>query len=243
MIDQTTAIVLHQIRYSESSLIIKLYTYDFGIQSYIVKGVRSSQRKKNHAALFQPLSQLQFTFRKNKRSPLSLFLEGKATPSYQTLHTNPLKISVVFFLSELLSQVLHEEESNPSQYEFLSQSLQFFDNEPDKFANFHLWFMLHLTKYLGFFPNIHSFDANHLYLDKKEGHYVSQENENTFSAEISHLFSIFLSQNLTDALKVNMNQNLRNKFLADIIALYQLHHYDISRIKSFKVLEEMMKVY
>ena len=84
------------------------------------------------------------------------------------------KLSVVLFLSEVLSAALKEEEANPSLFQFLSNSLSWFDVQ-DNVANFHIFFLLSLTKHLGFFPDINH--QNLPYFDLENGCFTAHKSE------------------------------------------------------------------
>ncbi|MEC7454712.1 MAG: DNA repair protein RecO, partial [Bacteroidota bacterium] len=153
MLVTTEAIVLSKINYSETSLIVRCYTLSDGVKSYLVKGSKQGRSGKKNAALFQPLNQLEITSQHKANSSLSIPKSTKINNPYQTIPYAMDKLSVVLFLSEVLSAALKEEEANPSLFQFLCNSLSWFDMQ-DNVANFHIFFLLSLTKHLGFFPNI-----------------------------------------------------------------------------------------
>ncbi|MEC8238610.1 MAG: DNA repair protein RecO, partial [Bacteroidota bacterium] len=138
MLVTTEAIVLSKINYSETSLIVRCYTLSYGLKSYLVKGSKQGRNEKKNAALFQPLNQLEITFQHKEKSSLSIPKSTKISNPYQTIPYAMDKLSVVLFLSEVLSAALKEEEANPSMFQFLSNSLSWFDVQ-DNVANFHIF--------------------------------------------------------------------------------------------------------
>ena len=65
----TNAIVLSKIRYRDNDLIIKCYTQNKGLVSYLLRGVLNNKKGKTKPAYFQLLSQLQIiTIHKPNRS-------------------------------------------------------------------------------------------------------------------------------------------------------------------------------
>ena len=126
MLVTTEAIVLSKINYSETSLIVRCYTLNDGLKSYIVKGSKQGRNGKKNAALFQPLNQLEITSQHKAKSILSISKSTKISNPYQTIPYAMNKLSVVLFLSEVLSSALKEEEANPPLFHFFSISLFWF---------------------------------------------------------------------------------------------------------------------
>ena len=115
----TKAIVISSIKYGDSSLIVKLYTYELGLISCMIKGVLKSKKGKLKAAYFQPLTLLSTVISYQEKRSLQSIREAQVSHLYQTVHTDVIKQSVVMFLSEVLSSSIQEEESNTLFYEYL----------------------------------------------------------------------------------------------------------------------------
>ncbi len=239
MNQKTCGIVLKQLKYSESSIIIKMYTLDFGIQSYLVKGVRK-KNKKNHNVLFQPLSLLDLTSFTYKKSTLNIFQEGKSFHPFKSLHSNPIKITLSFFLSDVLTSTLKEETSNPNLFYFIVHSLQILDEEEKNYANFHLWFILQLTKFLGFYPNTDQFNAP--YFNLMDGNFTSTESVYSCSEEDSLLIKSLLNLTISQCLQLKINPLKRQNVLDILIKYYNLQDHTISNLKSLKVIKEVFEI-
>ncbi len=235
---QTEGIVLKQLKYSESSIIVKIYTLDFGIQSYIVKGVRKKS-KKNLAVLFQPLTHLELSSFNYKKSDLNIYKEGKNIYLFKSIHTHPIKMTLTFFISEVLLATLREESSNPELYNFVSQSIQFLDEEQN-YANFHIWFMLNLTKFLGFFPNTELSEG--VYFNLTEGGFVREESTFTCTLEESIFVKKFLKSSLNECLDLKLNKLNRQTILDIIIKYYNLQNHTISNLNSLKIVQEVIEI-
>ena len=151
MLHKTRGIVLNYIRYRETSIIVKIYTELFGIQSYIVNGVRSSKSKTNRIAFFQPLTLLDLVvYHKSKEQTLHRLSEVKCSIPFKSLPFDFIKSSMAMFLTEILVKTLKEEEKNESLFDFLQDSILELENSAERFENFHLMFMAKLAFYLGF---------------------------------------------------------------------------------------------
>ena len=153
MLIKTKAIVISSLKFGESDLIVTCFTETVGIKSYILKNILKTKRRTFSPALFQPLSQLYVVANHKEKGNLEYLKEVKTHYLYRTLHTNVLKSSVAVFISEILKSSIKEEQANPELFKFLSDSFQWIDNN-DSFANFHITFMLNLSSFLGFYPDI-----------------------------------------------------------------------------------------
>ncbi len=171
----TKAIILTSLKYGDTSLIVKAFTLSDGLKSYLLKGVLSSKKGKLKAAYFQPLTQLELVANHRNKGTLESIREAKVNYHYQTLHTQVLKNALTLFLAEVLSNAIYEEEVNIPLFNYVETTLQWLDIH-DEMANFHLYFLVVLTKYLGFYPDTQNQDAG--YFDLLEGEFVSMPSLN-----------------------------------------------------------------
>jgi DNA repair protein RecO (recombination protein O) len=230
----TKAIILSSLKYGDTSLIVKAYTASDGLKSYLLKGVLSSKKGKLKAAYFQPLTQLELTANHKNKGTLETIREVKIVNPYKTLHSDIIKNSLVLFLAEMLSNSIQEEQQDASLYNYLEYSLQWLDNN-EKIANFHLLFLLNLTKFLGFYPE--ESEGINDYFDLQEGQFIKSpslnpliENENTIE------FKKLLGINF-DALKgIKIAKGNRESLLKSVILYFELHLHGFRKPKSLAVL-------
>jgi DNA repair protein RecO (recombination protein O) len=124
MLHKTRGIGLSYLRYRESSIITKIYTEAFGIQTYIVNGVRSSKSKNNRIALFQPLPLLDMVvYHKNKEDTVHRISELKCYAPFHSIPFDVIKSSLALFITEILGKTLREEESNELLFRFIEESI------------------------------------------------------------------------------------------------------------------------
>ena len=152
MVVATKAIVFSAIKYSEADLIVSCFTESSGIKSYLLRNILKSKKGKLKASFFQPLTQLEIIADHKNKGTLEYIKEAKVYYPYQTLHTDIVKTGLVMFLAEMLKNCIREEEANEDLFAFLEQSFQWLDKN-DEVANFHIFFLLQLSLYLGFFPD------------------------------------------------------------------------------------------
>jgi DNA repair protein RecO (recombination protein O) len=156
MLHSTKGIVFHSIKYAETSIIVKIYTGIFGIQSYLIKGIRN-QKSKIKPGLFQSMTLLDLVvYRKDKHALQSVREVSLAHP-FKTIPFDIRKSSVALFINELVYKAIREEEPNPDLFEFLWQTCLHLDETEESVATFHISFALQLMHHLGIFPqNNHS---------------------------------------------------------------------------------------
>jgi len=167
MLHKTRGIVIHSVKYSETSLIVKVYTETFGIQSYMVKGARSP-KSKFRPVLFQPLTLLDMVVYHKERGTLQSIKEVRLAHPYQTLPFDIRKSSIALFLNEVVYRSVGEEEPNPALFGFLWSSFLLLDEAEEPFMHFHLLFTIKLTRYLGFQPRNTRTDE-HCFFNLSEG--------------------------------------------------------------------------
>ena len=152
MIVNTPAIVLSALKYGEADLIVKCYTLKSGLKTYMLRGILKSKKGKLKTSLFQPLTQLELVASHKDKGSLEYLKEAKILQPYKSLHTHMVKSAMVMFLSEMLKNTIQEEEENENLYTFLEYSINWMDTHAE-IANFHLLFLLKLTRFLGFYPD------------------------------------------------------------------------------------------
>lgn len=225
---ESKGIVLGSIKYSETSIICKIYTAKFGLQSYIINGVR---KKKGGSAYYQPLNILDLTVYHKNKSQLQRIKEVKNPLAYQSIPFHVYKSSIALFIAEVLGKCLKEEEENLGLFNFIESSLLEFD-KADFDSQFHLRFMLALSGFLGFYPNL---ENHHLpYFNLMDGCFCETDRGE------KHI--IKNSTDFVSALKLEKTRN-KNKILEQVLSYYELHVDGFGKIKSKSVLESVLKVW
>lgn len=237
MLVSTKAIVLSKFRYKEHDLIVKCYTEKHGVKSYLLKNVLKNKKGKFKPAYFQLLTILDIQADHKDSRSIQYLKDIKLQCNYTSLHTNIIKSTIVMFLSEILVNILKEEEENKTLYNFLETSLVWFD-ENETNANFHLKFLIELTKYLGFYPDDTIREANFFNLQegvfqlKKTNSYcVSGINFKTLKQLLGIKFDVDY--------RLNINANQKREFLDMILLYFKLHLDGFKTPKSVTVLNQV----
>lgn len=237
----TKAIVLSALKYGDTSLIVKAFTASDGIKSYLLKGVLSSKKGKLKSAYFQPLTQLEIVANHRNKGTLETLREAKVFYHYQTLYVDMAKNAMTLFLAELLGNSIREEERNDELFQFLQASLQWLDMH-NEIGNFHLVFMLSLSKYLGFYPDVYQIDKP--YFDLVEGEFTGNDSLNPMlKGENIYYFKTFLGINFDAVHTIKMNKSNRQELLKSLILYFELHLQGFRKPRSLAVLNEVFNSY
>ncbi|MGB3617920.1 MAG: DNA repair protein RecO [Catalinimonas sp.] len=155
MLEKTRGVVLSTLPYRETSVISRIYTEDFGRQSFLMNGVRRAAGKRvgPRAALFQPLTPVALVTYFRPGRDLHRLSEIQCFHPYRTLPLDFRKTGIALFLAEVLDKSVREEEPQPALFTFIFDGLRRFDNLAEGFGSFHLQFLLGLSRYLGFRPS------------------------------------------------------------------------------------------
>ena len=231
MLHKTRGIALNYIRYRESSIIAKVYTEAFGIQSYIVNGVRSSKSKMNRIALFQPLTLLDMVvYHKSKEATIHRISEIKCYSPFQSLPYDVFKSSLALFVTEILGKTLREEEPNEPLFQFIEDSVLYLDEAENGFENFHIQFLLQYASYLGFgVETIADLEG-----ELKENHFPQIADAKELSA------TDYLLQN-PYGIEVALDRTRRVDILEKLIFFYKIHMDTLGEIRSLEVLREVLR--
>lgn len=241
MLYQSRAIVIKTVKYSESSVIAKLYTEKFGIQSYMVKGLRSSKSSSFKPAQLLTLNLLEIVAYRKQQSDLQSLKELRCSPPLQQLHQHFIKSAVGMFVAELLHRCVQEQESNPALYAFLHQCIEHLDQATESLANFPAWFTLQLSAYLGFRPQGEAREESP-YFSLEDGDFVQSAalGSRIVSRELSKALHLLNNCDIQQYASHHFSHVLRNELLEQLIQYYNLHQLNLGQIKSHKVLAEVL---
>lgn len=236
MLLTTKAIVLSKIKYRDNDLIIKCYTQKEGVVSYLLRGVLKS-KKGSKTAYYQLLTQLQLETDFKPSRSLQYIKEVKINYLYSSLHTNILKSAIVMFLAEVLSSALQEQEQNDTLFNYLEATLQWLDTN-ESCANFHLLFLLNITKHLGFYPDISNLEFPYFNLEDGE---FQEKGYSKYSISGENLTLLKQCLGTTfDALEtVKINAKQRQSFLSLILVYFELHLGSFKKPKSLQIFNDV----
>jgi len=233
---RTKAVVLSKQRFKDHDLIVKCYTHRYGIKSYILKNILKSKKGKLKPAYFQLFTLLEIEGDHKDSRSLQYIRDVKLSYNTNTIHTNVVKSSIVLFLAEILSGILKEEESNDALFNFIEASIKWFETH-DTYSNFHLIFLLELTKYLGFYPDLND---RYDYFDLAEGKYQAT-NSGIYCISDENLMYLkqVLGIKFDGNKKLQMSGDQKREFLSMILLYFKLHLDGFKEPKSLAILNEV----
>jgi DNA repair protein RecO (recombination protein O) len=221
MLHKTRGIVFRFIKYGDSSIIVTIFTELFGLQTYIVNGVRSKSAR-GKIALYQPLTLLDLVVYYKENASIKRIKEVRCLHPYQTLQTDIRKSSIAMFINEVLNKTVKEENHAHELFGFLMESLISLDDLKVSFENFHLIFLIKLSRYLGF--------GAHRVNDVMQGIFAGKEEEAWIEKLLNAEYSTFLTWT-----------NAQRRTLLDILLrFYTIHIDSLGEIKSVQVLKEVV---
>ena len=241
---KTKGIVLRAVKYGETSLIVTIFTELFGLQSYLVNGVRTSSKKgSGKANLFQPTAILDLVVYHNELKHLNRIKEFKWSYLYQHIFSDIPKNAVALFMIELLTKCLKQPEANPELFEFCEDAFIHLDESTGSvMANFPLFFALHLPVFFGFRISDEYSDKNSI-VDLQEGMFVPERPDHFhflegIQAEVTSELLKMMQPGELEQLK--LNHDFRRQLLFAYETYYALHIQDFGTMKTLPVLKEVL---
>ncbi len=235
---KTRGIVLTHVKYGESSIIVRILTEELGLQSYIVNGVRSSKRKDLLPLLF-PLSILEIEASNRPRTSLQRLKEIHVGVPFTSIPYNQNRRAVAFFMAEVLTHSLREDGPDQGLFQFIESSIVTLDSGIDGESNFHLLFMLELSRYLGFMPD---FSCSALpYFDLVEGVFTDRMPVHGFviDDQDKRLWMALGSATLQTLPSIAANRSERQRLVEILCDYFTCHLPSFRELRSQGVLQQL----
>jgi DNA repair protein RecO (recombination protein O) len=239
MLEKTKGIVLHQIKYSDSGIVTQIYTRKFGRQSFLIKGMRNRKTGK-HNINFQPLFILDMELYYKAAREMQTLKEFSVSFAPYDIYSNIKKSSVAIFLGEVLTSVLKEETPHDEMFEYIEESIMYFESCKESFANFHIAFLAGLSSFLGFEPHPR-LEKEDQFFDMLNGIFVPVPpvHGNYANEEITNILADFFMSSYDCISNISLSGKMRNDILETLVRFYSLHLPGLKRIKSLEILKEV----
>ncbi len=240
MLQSTRGIIFHTIPYADNRVIAKIYTEHAGVQSFIVN-VSRSKKGKNKGNLLQPLTQLEIVADYRENKSLHSIREISCRESYHHIREDIVKTSIALFLAEVLYKAVKEEEANPQLYSFIASSLHILDLQQEGVANFHLCFLLQLTKFLGFFPQQNNAGPKSVF-DLRDGVFRTTFPEHPLfmDAAEARVLEDLLNMTYGNLHTFPLSGEIRRVMVKHLLRYYESHLHSMHEVKSHHVLEAVL---
>lgn len=239
MLQKVRGIVLKTTNYSDTSVVTQILTDKFGLQSFIINGVKKP-KSKIKLNMLQPLHLLDMVIYYKSGDNLQRVSELRPSPILKSIPYDLVKTSVVLFLNEVLYKSIGRQIPDERLFEFIFSGIAWFDETDKPGSNFHLSFLLKLTRFLGFSPNENK-SSDQIYFDLQEGEYVSRTpiHSNYLNAQSAKTFLALYSTPVEKSSAIVID-NAERRFLLDkILVYYRLHTSSFGEVKSHIILENL----
>jgi DNA repair protein RecO (recombination protein O) len=246
MVHKTKGVVLRTVKYGETSVIVTILTELFGLQSYLVNGVRTNKGKTgSRSALFQPAAILDLVIYHQESKNLQRLKEFGWSHLYRNIFSDVITNAVALFMIELLQKCLKQPEPNPELFYFMEDALTRLDEAEETVqANFPLFFALHLAGFFGLRID-DNYSPKRSFLDLKEGYFTEERPahphylENPLSEISSHLLKIRQPEELKG---LPLNKEKRRQLLVAYENFFSIHVAGFTALKTLPVLRTILEV-
>nr|WP_314697160.1 DNA repair protein RecO [uncultured Prevotella sp.] len=239
MISKSKAIVLRSLKFGDSSLIIDMFTELEGRVSFITR-IPKTTKGKIKKQYFQPLTLLALEFDYRPRTSLQHIKEVRVLRPYGSIPFDPVKSAILLFLSEFLYYVTRSEQQNAHLYNYVSASMEWLDEAEHDYANFHLVFMMRLSRFAGFFPNLDAYQEG-VYFDLLNGEFTTSaplHSDYLLPADASGINQL-IRMDYENMHLFRLSRHDRNRISDIILHYYRIHIPDMPELNSFHVLREL----
>lgn len=238
MLHKTKGLVLNTINYNDKYILAHIFTEDFGRVTYMVTKTRS-RNTKVPKSFFAPMSLLDMEVDHQPSREIQRIREVQSLLQLYSVSGDMKKTSMAFFLSEFLARVLKDVNDSKLLFGFLYQSIHILEMTDKSIANFHLVFMLKLSRFLGFYPNLEEYTEGQFF-DMMNGEFVSvQPTKHYTNRQESFALARLGRITYENMHKFGFSQQERINIINRMLEYYRLHLYDFPQLKSLDVLHEL----
>lgn len=232
-------IVLHTIRYGDDSLVIYLFTDISGRQTYMVRNTASGKKRARASALFQPMFVVEFEGIENPRAQMHRMKDIENALPMCSIPFDVRKSTISLFMAEVLYRLVREEEPNRPLFDFLYDSIERLDGMQSGVANFHLWFLVALSRFLGFFPSDDY--SSGAWFDMQDGHFspVQPLHAAVMNPSAAQLLWTLVNTPVESLGELRLSRGDRTAFLDDVLTYFGYHLDAIHAIRSVDILKEV----
>lgn len=263
MTESAEGFVLREIRYGDTGSIVKIYTRDKGLRSFIVKGLRpsgarsarASRNRQAKAALF-PMLELEFTYVERRESQtLYVLRQFRPTGLAQGLYADVSKVCMLTFIAELLSKCLADGQADEALYDYIARFIRRLDAAEKPYGHYRVWFLLTLSRYLGCYPQVADvlYDTPGLMFDLQEGRFcrtpagvgdsftAGRPTQSPNPTAAQALFRLLAEPDGAEE-KLRLMGGAERQGLLHLLVQYYTVQFSLSEIKSYAVLREVYRL-
>jgi DNA repair protein RecO (recombination protein O) len=220
-------------------MIVDMFTRQFGRLSFIVSMPKTAKSKMKKQ-FFQPLSLLEIETDVRPKVQLQKLSDVRLSSPFTSIPFHPHKLSMALFMAEFLYYALRSEQRNELLYDYVESSILWLDGQDDRFANFHLVFLMRLSRFLGFYPNLEHYQSGD-YFDLRESEFLPAPpvHRDFLYPEEADKVQLMMRMDYPTMHLFRMSHQERNRLLEVTLIYYRLHLPDFPEMKSIGVLQEL----
>lgn len=239
MLTKTQAIVLHSIKYGETRIIVDVFTRSHGRLSLIVS-IPKSPKSKVKKQFFQPLTLLEIEVDVRPKVQLQKLLDVVLLNPFSSIPFETRKLSISLFLAEFLYYALRSEQQNTPLFDYIVNSILWLDGRSSHYANFHLVFLMRLSRFLGFYPNLENYALGD-YFDLRESVFcvVPPVHRDFLRPDEAEKICLMMRMDYPTMRLYCMSHRERNRLLEVVLTYYRLHLPDFPELRSLTVLQSL----
>ncbi len=239
MLVKTEAIVLHSFKYGETRLIVDVFSRESGRLS-LIASMPKTQKGRLKKQYFQPMTLLEITYEKRQQVQLQQLKDARLLLPWTTIPFLPEKLALSLFVAEFLYYALRSEQQAVSLFNYILDSMQWLDMAERGYANFHLTFLLRMSRFLGFFPNLENYTAGCVF-DLRAGTFLENVplHRDYLQPKEAGLIHLLMRMDYSTMHVYRFSHLERNRIVEVLLLYYRLHIPQFPELKSFQVLREL----
>ena len=249
MLVKTEAIVLHSLKYGETRLIVDLFTRKAGRQSFIVS-MPKTQKGRMKKQYFQPMTLLEVECDIRQRVQLQKLRDAHLQTAYTTIPFSAEKLAISLFVAEFLYHALRSEQQNETLFAYIADSMQWLDIAEKGYANFHLTFLMRMSRFLGFYPNlevrgerleVRDMSEEDLFFDLREGRFCQEApmHRDFLPPAEARLIHLLMRMDFPTMYLFQLSHHDRGRITDVLLHYYRLHIPQFPELKSLSVLQQL----
>ena len=239
MLVKTEAIVLHAFKYGEARLIVDMFTREAGRLSFAVPIPKTSKGrlKKQY---FQPMTLLEVECDVRQRTQLQKVKDARMLATYTSIPFSSEKLAITLFTAEFLYHALRSEQQDQLLFAYICSSMQWLDAAPTGYANFHLTFLMHMSRFLGFYPNLDDY-AEGCIFDLRTATLSLQvpTHRDFLHPNEARMIQLLMRMDFPTMHLFRLSHQERNRIVDVLLQYYRLHIPQFPELKSLGVLQEL----
>jgi len=239
MLHKTGAIVLHTVNYNDTYAIVHVLTEAFGPVSYLTARMKS-KKTRTPKSLFHPMSIVELEVEHRNLREIQRLKEARAHIPLLSILNSPVKSTICIFLAELIGKVAADRQPDQRMFDFIRQSIRILEVMETDYANFHLVFMIGLSRFLGFYPDSAGYRSG-MYFDLRNGAFANHKPAHVhfLNPDESEVFFNLLRMNYENMALFTFSRHERKDIIVRILEYYRIHLNRLPEIKSLEILHEV----